>query len=212
MFKGILHLHITSVILFLIIYLIKTLFLVLNETDKLDAFKSKTKVLEMIISTTFLVSGIYLMFNVPEIKTMLIVKIIIVLAAIPTAVVAYKKSNKLLAVISLLMIVMAYGLAEMSKKPSVASTKSSVVDNDLSNEEYAVKYGPELYKSDCNKCHGENGDLGISGAFDLSKSILTTEEAIQVISNGRGNMVGFKDVYSEKQINAVAVYIQSLRK
>jgi len=211
MFKGILHLHVTSVILFLIIYLIKTLLLVLNKTDKLDAFKSKTKVLEMIISTTFLLSGVYLMFNVP-IKTMLIVKIIIVLASIPTAVVAYKKSNKILAVISLLMIVMAYGLAEMSKKPTVASSKLNDADNNLSNEEFAVKYGPELYKSECNQCHGENGNLGISGAFDLSKSTLTKEEAIQVITMGRGNMYGYKDLYSEKQINAVAVYIQSLRK
>ena len=97
MFKAMLHMHITSVMVFLIIYLIKTILLVVGATEKLEKFKAKTKVLEMIVSTAFIATGGYMLFNIHEIKPLLVIKIAIVFASIPTAIIAYKKGNKLLA-------------------------------------------------------------------------------------------------------------------
>jgi cytochrome c553 len=207
MFKGMLHMHITSVMVFLIIYLIKTILLVAGATEKLETFKARTKVLEMIVSTAFLLTGGYMLFNIPEIKPLLVIKIAIVFASIPTAIIAFKKGNKGLAILSLVMIIASYGLAEMSKKRSSSPSKI-----DMSNIKNNDEYGANLYRAECNKCHGEDGKLGISGAFDLSTSKLTEEEAKQIISNGRGAMVGYKDMYSEQQIELLATYIQSLKK
>jgi hypothetical protein len=58
----------------------------------------------MIVSTAFLGTGIYMLFNIPEIKPLLVIKIGIVFASIPIAIIAYKKNNKALAVLSLVMI------------------------------------------------------------------------------------------------------------
>jgi uncharacterized membrane protein SirB2 len=212
LFKGISHLHLTAVILFLLIYLIKTILLVTNKNEVLESFKKKTRILEMIVSTIFLLSGIYLLTQIPEIKPMMYVKILLVLASIPVAVVAYKKGNKVLAIASLMMIVFSYGLAEMSKKHSASNSQLITNSENLTDDEFSAKYGSELYLNDCKSCHGEDGKLGMSGAFDLSQSKLTKEEAVMVITNGRGMMRGMKDVYDVRKINAVADYIQSLKK
>ena len=214
MFKGMLHLHITSVMVFLIIYLIKTILLLANANETLEKFKAKTKVLEMIVSTAFLGTGIYMLFNIPEIKPLLVIKIGIVFASIPIAIIAYKKNNKALAVLSLVMIIASYGLAEMSKKQSNATVPSLPGDavNNLTDEEFAEKFGKDLYIIECNKCHGTDGKLGISGAKDLSTSILSSEEAIEIITNGTGAMPIYKDIYNDRQIKAVATYIQSFKK
>lgn len=74
--------------------------------------------------------------------------------------------------------------------------------------------GEKIYKQYCVTCHGLYGDMGASGAFNLTKSILTTEERINVITNGRTGtaMVGFKTVLKEDQIAAVAKYTETLKK
>ncbi len=72
--------------------------------------------------------------------------------------------------------------------------------------------GSKIYKTYCVTCHGIYGDMGGSGAFDLSTSKLTLEERIQVITNGRNLMTPFKGLLSEEKIKAVAEYIETLRK
>jgi mono/diheme cytochrome c family protein len=54
--------------------------------------------------------------------------------------------------------------------------------------------GHQLYKSYCVACHGVKGDMGASGAYDLSGSKLTLEERIQVITNGRNAMASYKSL------------------
>ena len=118
---GIRHTHLLVVILFLLIYLIKTTLLLMNKQETLMKFSKMVKVPEMIVSTLFLVTGIYMLTQVPEIKSLLIIKIAAVFLSIPLAVIGFKKQNKILAVASLLLIVGAYGLAEMSKKQKLTN-------------------------------------------------------------------------------------------
>ncbi|MBK8704117.1 MAG: cytochrome c [Saprospiraceae bacterium] len=72
--------------------------------------------------------------------------------------------------------------------------------------------GAKIYKQYCIACHGLYGNMGASGAFDLSKSILTEEQRIEVITNGRNTMVGFKTLLSEEKIKAVAKHTFSFKK
>lgn len=199
MFKAIFYTHLISVNLFLLIYLIKTILLLANKNEGLAKFSKRVKIPEMIISTLFLVSGIYLLTQVPEVNTMMITKIIIVLASIPLAVIGFKKSNKVLAVLSLLMIIGAYGLAEMSKmKKASAQTVNSV-------------NGHVLYIENCARCHGEDGKAQLMDSPDLSVSPLDLAGKIEIIKNGKGAMTGFAGLLTEGQIKAVAEYTEKLK-
>jgi uncharacterized membrane protein SirB2 len=201
MATGMLHTHLLSVILFLLIYTIKTILLVANKEEALAKFTKTTRIPEMVVSTLFLLTGIYLLTAVPEIKSFLIIKIVIVLASIPIAIIGFKKKNKGLAVISLLMIITAYGLAEMSKKQkstALESISSTTVD------------GKEIYEA-CVSCHGIDGKLMLAGAKDLSVSTLNMEQKTDIIKNGKNLMSGFGATLNDEQIKVVAEYIETLK-
>ncbi len=200
---GIRHTHIVSVILFLLIYLIKTALLLTNKNENLARFTKVIKVPEMIISTLFLGTGIYLLTQVPEIKSLLIIKIIVVLVSIPLAIIGFKKQNKALAVISLILIISAYGLAEMSKKQK--SKAMETISTSTVN-------GKELFDASCVSCHGTDGKLGVMGASDLSISTLDLVTCIDIIKDGKGAMTAFSGALNDDQIIAVAEYIETLRK
>lgn len=70
--------------------------------------------------------------------------------------------------------------------------------------------GQDIYTKYCRLCHGSNGKAGISGSADLSISVLTPQEKINVITNGRKGMTAFKDQLTPEQIKLVADYIETL--
>lgn len=199
---GIRHTHLLSVILFLLIYLIKTALLLMNKEDGLTKFSKAVKVPEMIVSFLFLGTGIYMMTQIPEIKSFLIIKIIAVVLSIPLAVVGFKKKNKILAVASLVLIIGAYGLAEMSKKQKSKSMEAISESN---------VNGEEIYTASCAKCHGTDGKLNLMGAKDLSVSTMDLNARIEIIKNGSGAMTPFASMLNEEQIKAVAAYTETLK-
>lgn len=71
--------------------------------------------------------------------------------------------------------------------------------------------GSKVYKLNCTVCHGVSGDMGASGAHDLTKSKLTVEERMAVIKNGRNTMTPFANILSEEKIKAVAEYTMTLK-
>lgn len=89
-----------------------------------------------------------------------------------------------------------------------SSTESESVHS--SEASAAVPNGQQLYKSYCVTCHGINGDMKGSGAFDLTVSTLTLDERIHVITNGRNAMASFKSLLSPEKIRAVAEYTLQL--
>lgn len=189
--------HFISVTLFLLIYLIKTVLLLANAKNALASFKRVTKVPEMIVSTLFLLTGVWLLVEAGSVTVLQIVKLVLVLGSIPMAVIAYKRENKALAVISLVFIVAAFGLAEMNKK-QLTKVKSGAVT------------GQEIYSSNCARCHGDDGKKGVMDASDLSVSTLSDEEVKNVVMNGRKGMPPIK--MEAAQLDSVAVFVKSLRK
>ena len=72
--------------------------------------------------------------------------------------------------------------------------------------------GEKVYKQYCVTCHGVYGDMGASGAANLTESKLTIDEKINVVTNGRNTMTPFKGLLSEAKIKAVVEYTEKLKK
>jgi uncharacterized membrane protein SirB2 len=189
--------HRISVTLFFLIYVIKTVLLLSNRADLLQKFTKSTKVVEMIVSALFLITGVWLMIGLEHIPTILWIKVLLVFASIPVAVVGFRKGNKILAALSLLMITASYGLAEVQKKKR---EKGEVVAVNNVN-------GQEIYTSKCANCHGSDGKLGFSNAADLSKTSISTDSIKQVILHGRNTMVPVD--LTDEQAAAVTEYVES---
>lgn len=86
-----------------------------------------------------------------------------------------------------------------TKKPATAKKKKKVD-------------GEKVYKQYCVTCHGVYGDMGASGAANLTESKLTVEEKVNVVTNGRNTMTPFKGLLSEAKIKAVVEYTEKLKK
>ncbi len=200
---GIRHTHLLTVILFLMIYVIKTALLLMNRKTQLAKFSKDFKIPEMIISALFLLTGIYMLTQLPEIKSLLIIKIVAVFISIPLAIIGFKKQNKILAVVSLMLIIGAYGLAEMSKKQK-SKSMNGITESNMN--------GQELYTASCAKCHGADGKLQLMGAKDLSVSTMDLSGRIEIIKNGKNAMTPLVSILNDEQIKAVAIYVNQLKK
>ncbi len=200
MATGILHTHYLVVTLFLLIYVIKTILLLSDKKESLAKFTKMVKVPEMIISFLFLATGIYLVTLLPfngKYDFLFYIKICMVLASIPLAIVGFKKSNKALAVVSLLLIVGSFGLAEVYHKKKGISKDAGAMT--------ASSDGAELYKINCATCHGGDGKLGLSGAKDLTVTEMDEASIKNIILNGKGMMPAAQ--VSEEQATAIAHYV-----
>lgn len=71
--------------------------------------------------------------------------------------------------------------------------------------------GEAIFNGQCATCHGRKGDMGLNGAKDLRASTLSREEAIAVVTNGRGLMMPYKAQLTEKEIAAVVDHVLTLR-
>ncbi|MFN5218266.1 MAG: c-type cytochrome [Sphingomonadales bacterium] len=202
---GFLHLHKTAVILFMALYLFKWIGLTFNQQG-LTAFFAKKglRIFEMVISTLFLFTGIYLLMKMPaELRSNLLwIKIALVLSSIPIAVIGFKRSNKILATLSVLMIVAASGLAEMHKKRPAVNKEETV----------AAISGEEIYKANnCAVCHGADGKLMLNSAKDLTASTLSRAETEHQILNGKNAMPGYKNSLTPEQLKSLTDYVEGFR-
>ena len=218
---SILHyVHTTSVILFLLQYLIKTILLLANQKDNLATYVKWTRIPEMVISFIFLATGLYMIFGLPVYNWMIWVKLGLVFASIPLAVVGFKRGSKALAILSLLCLIGAYGLAEMFGKAKLKPTnmKNSTEVKAAVEKEGAevdlLDVGKKLYINYCAMCHGEDGTLGLQGAANLQASRLKDAEALDIIVNGKKPLMPAYGAMFEtpEERNALLEYIKFIRK
>ena len=196
MVTGRLHSHYLFVVLFTLIYLIKTILLLSDKDETLEKFKKKTKVLEMIVSFGFLATGIFLMTQMPEIPNLMFIKITLVFLSIPLAVVGFKKKNKVMASLSFFLIIVVFGLGEKMKSHKGGSKIEAI-------------NGKEIFEQKCTLCHGNDGKLGANGSKDLSASLLDHKGMVEIITNGKNMMASYKETLTPEQIEAVAKYIET---
>jgi len=204
---GMLHTHKLSVMLFLVLYLFKLIFLLTNNQRGLDAMRKKGwRIFDMAVSTLFLLTGIYLLATAPQIKTLVWVKLGMVLVAIPLAVIGFKKANKPLAVLSVVMIFGVYGLAEVAKK-QLAKVDTSGIDSAETPEAKAAA----LYTAYCVVCHGNDGALQLKGAANLQTSKISEAEIGEILYNGKNAMSSYKQLL-EADRKLLASHVLTLRK
>ncbi len=72
--------------------------------------------------------------------------------------------------------------------------------------------GAQLYTDNCVVCHGQDGKAGMSGATDLATSVLSHENTVAVITNGRNGMRAFSNQFTKEEIDAIAKHVETLRK
>lgn len=201
--------HRILVSLFLLIYLLKAIFMFLGK-DKFEKFAKAIKVPEMIISFLFLVTGGYLLWIIPLYTKALTIKFCLVVASIPLAVIATKKFNKILMIVSLLCLVMAYGMAEMHR--ASAKKKLTGGETQIEQADGTVLSGKDLFTKKCSQCHGIDGDAQRSNAPKLSKSSLDQAGIKDIVRSGKGIMFSFtKKDLSDEELDAVSKYVLSLR-
>lgn len=220
MYTGMLHTHTLVVVLFVLIYLIKTILLFVS-VPKLEAFSKKTKVVEMVVSTLFLLTGLYLAFNAPSIGvgSWFWIKLVAVFASIPVAVIAFKRKRKLLALLAMALILYAYGVSE-TKSPrmnkadyfgALGGDKTVNVDVfDPMSEDYDVlDHGQALYINNCVLCHGDDGALGAGGSKNLQMSMKDKTEMATIIRNGKNGMPAFKGILTDEEVMATVAYVKA---
>jgi cytochrome c6 len=83
--------------------------------------------------------------------------------------------------------------------------------SNISDESKPAISAKALYEKHCAICHGNDGRKGLSGAKMIPESKLSVQERITLITNGKGNMMPYEKVLSEKEIEAVAEYTLSLK-
>lgn len=201
MYKGFLHTHYLVVTIFLLIYVVKTILLLSNKNDLLAVFTKKVRVFEMIISSLFLITGIYLTTQLPfggKYDNLFFIKVAMVFISIPLAVVGFKRSNKILAALSLLLLTGSFGIAEAYSKRKAIPKEGVTAVNEHD--------GKALYENYCMACHGSDGKLGMSGAKDMSATTMDLAAIKDVILHGKGAMPAAQ--LSEEQANAVAQYVE----
>jgi uncharacterized membrane protein SirB2 len=198
--------HLVSVMIFLLIYLVKTI-LLFAKSPSLEKFTKMTKVPDMIVSTLFLVTGVWLFIQLGGIKVMHIVKLVLVFAAIPLGIVGFKKKKPTLALIMLLLVIGAYGIAEMSRnKPFIPASVTLVSENPG-----PLDAGHRVYSANCVFCHGTDGRKAYRNAKDLTASTLDPALVSQLIMEGsKGKMPAYKTLTPE-ELSSVTLYVQSLR-
>ena len=203
-YHKIVLLHHIAVSLFLLHYIVKGYFLISDKKETLAGYTAKTKVAEMILSVLFLGTGIYLAFEGPALSGLQILKFVLVFASIPLAIIGFKRGKKPLAIIAILFLIAAYGLAEMNKaknkKLSVETISSIAADPKV------------LYNENCARCHGDHGDAMIAGAKNLKLTQLTDDQMKDIIKNGKSGtqMVGYSSL-TDDQLNGLVSYIKTLK-
>ena len=70
--------------------------------------------------------------------------------------------------------------------------------------------GEQVYNTHCTLCHGKDGSLQLSGAKDLRISTASREEMIEQVTKGRGSMMGYENVLTKAEIEAVVDHVRTL--
>ncbi len=201
------RIHGISVMLFLLTYVIKTI-LLFTSKSMLEKYSKVTKVPEMIISTLFLVTGIWLFIILGGIKTLHIIKLVLVFLSIPLAMIGFKKQNKGLALLSMLLIVGAYGLSEASRNKPFLPANVQIGGSETSEN----SLGAKVYFENCAFCHGTDGKKMYRNAKDLTMSRISSEDLLIMVRDGsKGKMPGYSVTISDENIAAVSKFVEGLR-
>lgn len=223
-------LHHVVILAFLVFYAYKVLLLLTGQTTMLDSLRARLPWLDAVLGTGVLLSGGYLALGYAGAwPWWLVMKIILVLGLLPLSLVALRRKNRLLGLLTLLVFGYVYGVGytrsltlqrtpygEPPTSPTdprhgrmLSGLKSTPVEDTVQT---GGLIGKMLYRENCIRCHGLNGDKCLYGARNLQQSTLSLEARMALISHGRGKMPAFSPRLNDQQLQAVARFSQTLFK
>lgn len=107
----------------------------------------------------------------------------------------------------MVLIIGAYGLAEMSKNKSFIPKKVELANSNQS----IFEQGAVIYQQNCAFCHGTDGKKMYRNAPDLTLSLLNEDAITQSVREGsKGKMPAYNLIISDENIAAVSKYVNSL--
>jgi len=197
----------------MLFFLVKAILLLSNQTVAFNNFRRKTKLVEMILPTLFIVIGIILIVKKQSVleDSYFIAKLVLVVVFTVLGIIGLRKSNKALTMIALLIGFYIFGISWTKSLTLSKSKVSAVVPS--SNKLSPVEAGQQIYvQLNCKSCHGENGNAQMAGAVNLQTSRKSDEYIKTVIMNGKIPMPAFKDQINANQLDDLVQYVKSLRK
>ncbi len=81
----------------------------------------------------------------------------------------------------------------------------------VSKKDIAAVDAKKKFKNLCAICHGTKGNMEINGAKNLTKSVISLEEAVAQVYHGKGLMTPFKGILTDAEIVAVSKYVEEFR-
>ncbi|GAB4419483.1 MAG: hypothetical protein OHK0039_31940 [Bacteroidia bacterium] len=213
MYTGLLHSHRLVVILFLLLYVVKLALLIFGKAGQLDTFSRRTRIPEMVLSALFLLTGIGLLTMVAQITTMVLIKLAMVFASIPVAIIGFRRKNVWLGALSVLLIVGAYGMAEANKVGVDATPLAAGLITDPLNDGYdKLAHGGAIYTRNCVVCHGADGQAGKSGAKNLATTQLADADIEALLLAGKNSMPAYGKLLGEADRAAVIAYLRTFKR
>lgn len=220
-------LHHLVTVAFLLLYAYKIGLLVSGRGDLLAHLRARAPWLDGVLGAAVLLTGGYLALQyLGPWPWWLVVKIGLVLALLPLALVALRRGQKGLAVATLLAFAYVYGIGytrSLTLQPGSTSGSPTSPTDPRNGRVLAPKaatapdsiqtgglIGKLTYRQHCIRCHGRNGDMCLYGARNLQQSTLSLDGRIALLTQGRGKMPAFYPRLTPEQIGAVARYSRTL--
>jgi uncharacterized membrane protein SirB2 len=212
-----LHTHVFLVVLYTIIFVVKLVFLLAGWRTRLEAFRRRTRVVEMFLPALFLFTGIMLAIkSTTYADHWFWAKMIALVMATVLGIQTFRRSSRALGVFTLLLLLYVFAVS-YQKTPTLTDNRE-LLNKERKTEHVDLagatleEHGKYLFTSmGCDRCHGENGDKGYAGAKDLSKSRLTNDQIKKAVRNGQKNMPAYGKFFSLEELDAVTAYVKSLR-
>lgn len=203
---GILHLHVTLVILFMGFFTLKLILLILGKNRTLDGIRNRFKIVDIILGTLMLLTGVFLLTLKQNFEFYMVTKIVLMLIAIPLGIVGMKRGRVALSLSSIIIFAYIYVVAETRSAKFKRSHMVIEYDESIS----AIEQGKIIFNALCVECHGQDGKKSLFNAPDLTSSKLSESEKRKVITNGKKVMPKYKNDLHEEEIEKLLKYIQTL--
>ncbi|MCX6351582.1 MAG: SirB2 family protein [Bacteroidetes bacterium] len=191
LYVGLKHTHLLFVCIYLAVFLYKLYILLTKDKAAVDSIRQKTKLVEMIVPTVFLVTGIWMaVISHNGQEGWLYFKLGLMVIAILCGVIAMKKYNKMMGILAFILFLLIYGISESKKMRKVLNFESEASERiePIAKDYNKTKHGETLYKSNgvmnCINCHGEKGDAGLTGAANL-----ITSKSLLLLSSNKANFL-----------------------
>ena len=212
-----LHLHVFLAVSYTVIFLVKLAFLLYGADGRLQSFRRRTIWLEMIIPALFLFTGAMLAVKGNQWgEHWFLAKLIALLMIILLGIQTFRRNSKALGIFTLILFAYIYAVS-FQKTPMLQNQQEALMKERKKNKEDlngATKEDKGYYlftSMGCAKCHGEDGNLGYSGAAILSESELSDDQIKTTVAKGRKNMPAFGKYFTAEEMDNLVAYVKSLR-